>query len=1317
MRRMIVFGALCLVQGLVAETLDLNGEWKLDYFKQPEPFPVRTVPLAVAHETVTATVPGCCEMELVKAGKLPAPEVGLNVTRFRPYEGYQWLYSRKFAAVRPTGAGRACLVFDGIDTLADVFLNGQKVGEAANMLVPYRFDVTSVLRDGENEVAVLIRSAILEAREQTVGQLGRRHACGGGDDERIRKAAYMGGWDIFPRLYVSGLWRGVRLETDAGERIDQPAWIVTELDPTNRTAALTVQCRVRAPFERLNACRLRYGVSRRGKTLFRTERPFVVFQNNLEFMPIRGFELWWPRGWGEQALYDAVIELVDEAGKVLAESRSRIGFRSIRLEYADNCGKDRPGQFLFRVNGEPCYIRGTNWVPLDAIPSRGAQFLESTLALCADLNCNMIRVWGGGVYECDRFYERCDELGFMVWQDFMTGCQPSPQDDAYAAVTRDEVLKTVLRLRNHPSIALWSGNNETDWSFEWHACDPHRRRNPNDDRSSRKTIPGVLFEYDVTRDYLPSSPYFSPDVASGRAQPAEEHLWGARGAYKVPYYTNAPCHFASEMGYHGCPGVASLKRMMTPACVFPWTNPDAKDPAALEWNREWQLKAANPYDTPGSYMHPRRNALMTNQCRLMFGEVPRTLEDFVAASQIVQAEALKTFVELFRSRKFTRMNGLVWWNVRDGWPQISDAVVDYYGAAKPAYEAIRTAQRDQIVCVTDDHSVWAVNDARTPVPGEVRLTDAESGKVLMERSFEIPANGKLDLGRVPFSGQGCIRIAARLGGRDFRSHFLYGDAPFSLPRVRAWLEERPLLVVNCDNDHYFKAAPLADELPIEERFSEAGLRKYIDLIARGGRVTHVFMCAVGQRANYDSKLCDPIWMALDEAKARQGEAKAQDGQISLGLEWPRNVKRFHDLGIDPYKVWIDYCRSTGKVQFWLSQRMNDIHNSDMGWNIRTSRFWYEHPELRRKDRIDPTWKDGSGWPDLAFDYSKPEVREYEFAVFKELVDRYDADGFELDFMRWWQNLSPRKGREQAPILTAFIARCRRYLDGLEKARGHRIGLAARCASSYEVARELGMDAEAWAREGLVDIVAVANFFAAADFDCDLAGWKRRLAAANPRVKVVASACDNIGCADEIVTFTPAAVRGFADIAAQAGADGLYFFNYAWFTHACRDVFRDEDLSGRPRGDRRYPCSYHDCTADDDAMKCRQLPVEAGRAAALCLNVGSRAADDETVSVVVGYDGETAVPRVALNGVPALSAEPVVSGPCAADRDVSTGARLVYGKNVKCAFRCRVPSSALKAGHNAVSVSAVPTAHLVWAEIDVKASAQPIVVCFHYNESF
>jgi len=515
--------------------------------------------------------------------------------------------------------------------------------------------------------------------------------------------------------------------------------------------------------------------------------------------------------------------------------------------------------------------------------------------------------------------------------------------------------------------------------------------------------------------------------------------------------------------------------------------------------------------------------------------------------------------------------------------------------------------------------------------------------------------------------------------------------------------ERPIVILNLDNDHFFVPHKVADELPYEERFTEEGLRRYVDICTRGGRVTHLFMCVVGQRANYDSKVCDPIWLALDEAKARGIDVDA-DGPLALNWAWPKSVKRYHDMGLDPYKVWYDYCRTSGKAQFWISQRMNDIHHADAEWNLRTSRFWYAHPELRRKPVMDNTWKDGSGWPDFAFDYSKMEVREYEFAVFKEMVDRYDADGVELDFMRWWQNLTPRKGREQAPILTAFIARCRRYLDELEKARGHRIGLAVRCASSYEVARELGMDAESWAREGLVDMVIVANFYASADFDCDFAAWKRRLAAANPKVKVIASACDNASCADEVVTFTPEAVRGWSDNAIAEGADGLYFFNFFWFSRACRDIIRDENLSiAAPAGPRRYLCSFHDCTADDDAMKCRQMPIAAGKVATLTINVGSAPEAGSTVSVVVGYDGEATAPEVLLNGHKSTAAVPVSSEPSADTQPqtyATTGAPFTYGKNVKRGYRFGFPTDALKAGHNQVSVSPVQSVNLIWAEINV-----------------
>ena len=768
---------------LAAAVVSLNGEWNLKYWPQPPTGAVRTLAVP-AHQAVKATVPGNCELDLVRAGVLPEMEVGLNVRKLRPYEGFQWLYEKTFeAAAVPADGSKAELVFGGIDTLADVFLNGEKVGESENMLIERRFDVTGRLRPGANTVQVLIRSAFLESQQMDLGELG--YHMGFADNEPFRKAAHMGGWDIFPRVYCAGLWRDVALVVSDPVRFGNVAWLFSVTNAKEGRAAAKVQFRVQGPMDAfVSGNEVRIRLARNGKAICDTRRPLDSVHNSFRLGDVRA-DLWWPRGMGEPALYDATLEVVTKDGRTLARDVRKVGIRSIELERDDVYGPDRPGQFLFRVNGEPCYVRGSNWVPLDSFHSRDVRHLIPTLEMFEDLNCNMIRVWGGGVYEPDAFFDWCDAHGLMVWQDFMTGCSTFPQDDRFAKLQEEEVRHVVMRFRNHPSVAIWSGNNENDGAFKWSSL-PGQARNPNLDRNSRKTIPDVLFEYDVTRPYLPSSPYEPPDVVSGKAKPSEMHLWGARGYYKVPFYTNSPCWFASEMGYHGCPNFASLQRMMTPPALYPWKNPDEKDCTKLDWNDEWRFKASNPFLS--KYVLWARNDLMTKQAKIMFGDVSRDLKTFVEQSQFIQAEAMKTFCELFRSRKFTRMNGLIWWNVRDGWPQISDAVVDYWGGKKRAYFALRNAQLDQIVCLVDDHTAWAVNDARRPVKGSAKFVDAASGKTLLETSFEIPSNGKLALGKVPFAGQGVVKIEATLDGKPYRNHFLYGEPPFDWTKVKSWME-------------------------------------------------------------------------------------------------------------------------------------------------------------------------------------------------------------------------------------------------------------------------------------------------------------------------------------------------------------------------------------------------------------------------------------------------------------------------------------------------------------------------------------------------
>lgn len=771
--------------------LFLNGDWTLTTWEE-SPIAAPQSPLGppAGALTLQAQVPGNAELDLVRAGLLPEMELGLNVRRLRAWEGHAWLYAKTFTSPALQANERAVLYFDGVDTLATYFLNGEKIGTSENMLVPHSFDVTERLRPGENLLQVLIRSALYESQRHTVGELGFH--MGFADGEPLRKAAHMGGWDIFPRIYCAGLWRDVSLEVVPAVSIADVAWMCGNFSPDFSRCDVKAQFLVKGPINTFAwGNRIRATLLRNGENRAVTEREYVAVHNEL-YLSLESPDLWWPKGMGDPALYETRIEVLDSDGIVLASNTQRIGVRLIQLERDDVYGPDRPGQFLFRVNGEPCYIRGSNWVPTDAFPSRQAARTIETLEMFADLNCNMVRVWGGGVYETDAFYDWCDAHGLMVWQDFMTGCSVFPQDDRYARLTAEEVRSVVLRLRNHPSIALWAGNNENDDAFNWGAFREFRR-NPNDERNSRRTIPETLWDLDITRPYLPSSPYASPDVAAGKALPYEMHLWGERAYYKVPFYLESPCWFASEMGYHGCPNRDSLERMISPECVYPWKNtPQAFEPDhhALDWNDEWRLKASDPYmrGNPGLW---QRNDLMTNQIRILFGGVDTDLDTFIAQSQFIQAEAMKTFCERFRAGKFTEKNGLIWWNVRDGWPQISDAVVDYYGGKKRAYDALKNAQQDQIVCVVDDHTVWAVNDARRPVAGSVKVADAATGTVLLEADFTIPANGKTDLGKVPFEGQGVLLIHAVLDGRSYANHFLYGRPPFDWKKVCTWLLRQP----------------------------------------------------------------------------------------------------------------------------------------------------------------------------------------------------------------------------------------------------------------------------------------------------------------------------------------------------------------------------------------------------------------------------------------------------------------------------------------------------------------------------------------------
>ncbi|MDD2762460.1 MAG: hypothetical protein PHE83_00645 [Opitutaceae bacterium] len=764
--------------------IDLDGAWTLQYGRQRKRAAQMESPEIPAEwKPIPARVPGNVELDLIRAGLLPGElERGNNIYELRKIETQQWWYLRTFTVPDQATSERCELVLEGVDTLATVWLNGGRIGTLENMLIPHRLDVTGRLRAGENNLVIGIDSVVLAAQERPV-EAGQWAMENNWEALSIRKAAHGFGWDIMPRVVSAGLWRAVYLEMIPATRFRSVYLATASVDPAKRSARLMVRWDLGTDTWPIDSWSVRLTVTAPTDQTIVYEKLFpVLCAHGGARCELERVDCWWPRGYGPPALYDVRLELVDEKGQMQSEWQTRYGFRSVKLEMTECTNRDAKGEFAFVVNGQKVFVRGTNWVPLDAFHSRDAARLEETFDLVVDLNCNMIRCWGGNVYESEAFFRRCDEAGIMVWQDFALACALYPQTPEFHEKVRREAETIIPLLRNHPSLVLWAGNNEIDafYTFAKPTSDPNV-----DDQISRQVLASACRRLDPWREYLPSSPYLNSTLwrlgAPHELRP-EDHLWGPRDDFKGSYYLSSNAHFASEIGYHGCPARASLEKMMTPGHLWPW--PD---------NDEWLTHAVRPQRQGTSYNY--RIPLMAHQIRVLFGAVPDNLDDFVFASQVSQAEALKFFIERFRISK-GRRSGILWWNVRDGWPQISDAVVDYYGSRKLAYHVIKRVQQD--VCVMLDEpeagmqAVVAVNDTLRAV--EIQVMVRCRADCLFNGRAVLPANGRKILGQVPASKvQAFYQIEWQGDAAQSRNHYLAGARPFDVAVCRRWYESEKLM--------------------------------------------------------------------------------------------------------------------------------------------------------------------------------------------------------------------------------------------------------------------------------------------------------------------------------------------------------------------------------------------------------------------------------------------------------------------------------------------------------------------------------------------
>lgn len=738
------------------DTILLNGIWDLRGNSE--------LSKSKKEYSLKAQVPGCVQLDLCENGYLPKDiYMGENITKAEELEDYEWWYSRTFDA--PDIRENVYLVFEGVDCIAEYFLNGEKIGESDNMFISHEFLIDNYIKDGINEITVHLKSVILEADRKDYN-LKTIHNLSNVESRYIRKAPHSYGWDIMPRMVTAGLWRDVRIEIRDRIYFSQTFFKFHE-------EKYMFYYVLESTEHRYDDIEIEISASCGSDSCFNHRFP-AVGKGGKTFFVIDNMKKWFPYGYGEPNVYDGVAKIYHK-GELVHEEGFFFGIRDVILDRRDVCGDD-DGQFRFLINGEEIFCKGTNWVCLDAFHSRDKERYDEALSLLKDIGCNIVRCWGGNVYEDHEFYDFCDRNGIMVWQDFSMACAAYPECDEFKESIRKEAESVVRKLRNHPSIILWSGDNEVDcsvWGF-----------NPDDNTITREVLPKVIELNDIDRPYLPSSPYITGEmykmgiksqVTGSRL--VEDHMWGPRDYFKSDFYKNNKAHFVSETGYHGCPSLDSIKKFITPECVWPYYN-----------NSEWILHSS---DRKGK---DSRVMLMEKQVRNLFGNVPEEAEEYILASQISQAEAKKYFIERMRVRRPDK-TGIIWWNLLDGWPQMSDAVVDYYFTKKLAYSYIKRCQAPFCVCADEIKdgvlSIYACNDTLETKQGNLTVKDALSDEIICQCEFSAKENASTLITSIPtnHSEQKILVFQWEVNGVYGFNHYLCGYPPIPLKMYKEFLKK------------------------------------------------------------------------------------------------------------------------------------------------------------------------------------------------------------------------------------------------------------------------------------------------------------------------------------------------------------------------------------------------------------------------------------------------------------------------------------------------------------------------------------------------
>lgn len=784
--------------------LDLCGSWRC---RGIDPV-ADSAPIEIG-----ATVPGHIHQDLLAAGKIEDPFWRDQSLACQWVERWSWIFEREFEIAGESDLGRVLLECDGLDTHARVFLNRREAGSSANMFIPHAWDVSSLLRRGTNHIRIEFTPHHEIVKDKP---LDRYFSCFSSDRVYTRRMQCTFGWDWVHRFVSVGIWRPIRLRSVAGARWTDVCLRTLQCSETEAmleieaSAELSNSDGVSAQFELADPS---------GETVWSWALPLAEFRNAsapgshrqqaeggqvvecVHQLRLDAPQLWWPSGEGEQPLYTLQARLADSDGRILDERTFETGIRTVDLEQKP-CGEGQT--FAIRVNGRKIFARGGNWVPADPFPSRiTPEHYDHLIRLARDGGFNMLRAWGGGIYEPEVFWQACNRYGILVMQDFLLACADYPEDDPeFFAALRPEFEHALRALRNHPSLAMWAGSNELGMNAV--AGDPFKGK-----RICEEISRPLCEALDPTRPFLLTCPH-TPDAFREGPDGLRTNNWPKAGdshqgvLYEPSFLMSdmrdfrrrfgaTSANFLSECPVFNAPPWHSLMKFLTPE--------DMNDPSG-------RLLEFRTKDNPYNDIQETHLQLLERIALTLFGEF-RDVRDRVRKMEAVARVAIRLTLEALRMKP-ERCAGVLFWMFNDCWPASGWSLVDYYGLPKAGYYGFKSGAAPVI----------GAFDAAPGGSGDLKICNGTGRSVNAHATLHGFRSGERD-------GVSLLSREVAVGP----------GACGSLGRIEAQWKEFDLLVLDTRSEHGTDRATLFRGLPGEFRFPPARIQwEIVAEYAGGGEV-------------------------------------------------------------------------------------------------------------------------------------------------------------------------------------------------------------------------------------------------------------------------------------------------------------------------------------------------------------------------------------------------------------------------------------------------------------------------------------------------